>query len=93
VFFIILAIPSIVVQQEPKQEWHSAIEYALERSENNRIQNDWDIGYIVKWHGGITTSYGGRPRQPNIVPGIMVSRHDLNCVLDRNFGLYSVWTC
>jgi len=90
---VMIALLSFVpfLSQQPHAEVHFAIDYALQIAPDKHISNDWDIGYIVKWHGGKTHSFG----MPNrwSYEGIAVSREDLNCDLLQRFGDYAVWQC
>lgn len=87
VFFSVFALPL----QEPALDVHNAVSFALDNSVSPRICHDWDIGYIVLWHGGDTNRHG----MPSLLncSGLTVSREDLNCVIIRDFGHYSVWDC
>jgi len=97
---VALLIPTIAIaltsfmpllHHPPQQEVHQAIDYALQIAPDKKIANDWDIGYIVKWHGGKTHSFGMPSLQK--YEGIAVSRKDLNCELLQRFGDYAVWQC
>jgi len=77
--------------QEPAVGVHSAIGFALELSENGKIEHDWDIGYMVLWNGGDTNRHG--MPSPDKFTGLAVSRTDQNCPMVKNFGKYSVWDC
>ncbi len=82
----------------PQQEAHSAIDYALQIAPDKQVSNDWDIGYIVKWHGGKTDSFGN-PLKQKEYHGVAVSKYDLNCELPqcclllKRFKSYAVWWC
>ena len=83
----------ILLGEFPQQEYHDAIEYALSISEDNKIQNDWDIGHIVKWHGGITDSHSSPYEQQEFGSGIIVTTKELSCNIVQDFRHVHVYRC
>jgi len=83
----------ILLGEFPQQEYHDAIDYGLSISESNEIQNDWDIGHIVKWHGGVTKSHSSPYDQQPFEAGVIVTSKELPCKIARTFGQVNVYCC
>lgn len=78
----------------PPQPYHwEAIDYALEVGDGN-INNDWGLGYLVKFRGGETDSYMSPGQQQEFSTGqVVVSEQDLNCSRLEEFGKAKVFKC
>ena len=77
----------------PQPEHWQAIDYALEVGDGN-INNDWGLGYLVKWRGGETQSYMSPHQQQEFSEGqVVVSERDLNCSMLEEFGKAKVYKC
>ena len=79
--------------QPPFPEMLEASEFAVQQSEDGLVQNEWTLGYLVKYYGG-QTKYFSSPDPPFAAePGIVATRLDLNCKKLREFGDYAVYRC
>jgi len=80
-------------EQAPHSHTWNAIDYALEQSENNEIQNDWDLGYFIIHKGATPSQYGGG-QQFEFSKGIAITKFDQNnCVTLREFEDLNVVEC
>lgn len=78
----------------PPQPYHwETIDYALEVGDNN-INNDWGLGYLVKFRGGETESYMSPGQQQEFSVGqVIVSEQVLECPMLKEFGKAKVYKC
>ena len=80
-------------EQTPHSHTWNAINYALEQSENNEIQNDWDLGYFIIYKDGVPSQYGGG-QQFDFTKGIAITKFDQNnCVTLKEFDDLNVVEC
>jgi hypothetical protein len=91
---IILISFVFILIKPPTTEEHQVAQYAVSLADGNTIQNDWDLGYLIKWYGGKTNSYGGNFNDsPFGQPGITVTYQTLNCTLLKSMGGRNVYRC
>lgn len=79
-----------------EQQWQ-AVDYAISASETGMVQNDWDYGWWVKWHGGITDNFAGANAQWKEEKGIILTANVINeppdCPLLKDFNVVKVYDC
>lgn len=77
----------------PTQDHWNAIGYAMVESDG-KINNDWGMGYWVKFVGGETESFASMHHQQDFNSDrIVVSERDLNCLTLNRFGSVRVYSC
>ena len=88
---LILFAGAGLLLQFPSEYEHETIKYAVEQSAGNEMWNDWELGYIVQWRGGITDNWGfGKNSEDG--PGIVITHRFLDCELLRG-GDLNVYIC
>lgn len=105
-----VALFQSVLMNPPQPSHWDAINFAMERAstidrsawdENGKldagaqvINNDWGMGYWVKWKGGETASYMSPAQQQEFSKGqVVVSEQELACPLLKEFGKVRVYKC
>ena len=82
-----------VSEQAPHSHTWNAIDYALEQTDDNVLQNDWDLGYFIMYKNGIPLQYGGG-KQFEFKKGIGITKFDQNnCVTLKEFDDLNVVEC
>lgn len=102
-FFHLTAIMSVVLVfglaqslwlNPPTENDWNAIEFAIEESGGEKINNDWGMGYWVRWKGGDTNSYQSPAKQsPPEENQLTITKFDLNCTPLKSFGEVMVFRC
>lgn len=81
------------LEQPPHSHTWNAIDYALEQTDDNVLQNDWDLGYFIIHKGGTPIQYGGG-KQFDFGKGIGITKFDQNnCVTLKSFKDLNVVEC
>lgn len=79
--------------QPTANQWE-AIDYAIKESGYEMMQNDWDLGWWVKWHGGVTDNYAGANSNFKEPVGIVLTRfEELDCPILKDFNGIRVYDC
>lgn len=97
-FAVILFLPFLygfqsLGMQPTETDW-KAIDFALNEAHYEKIQNDWDLGWWVKWHGGETNNFAGPNSQFKEPSGIVLSRlEQVDCPLLKAFEHIGVYDC
>ncbi len=93
--FMALSMNFIVFTQYPTQEYTDMIISAVEKSQDNEMNNDWGIGWIVKYYGGHTASYASVNMQKpfNDFNGYILTAKDLNCAVSEQSATLTLYNC
>ncbi len=91
----------------PTQTQWQAIDYAIQKSNGNTIQNDWGLGYWIEWHNGKPCCKSS-PQPFNCQKGLFLTDKNLssqqtrlalgytnmaNCNLLKSFGKLKIFNC
>ena len=80
-------------EQAPHSHTWNAIDYALEQTDDNVLQNDWDLGYFIIHKGATPSQYGGG-QQADFTKGIAITKFNQNnCTTIKEFGDLNVVKC
>jgi len=80
-------------EQAPHSHTWNAIDYAIQQTDDNILQNDWDLGYFIIYKNGNTTAYGGGTKIP-FTKGIAITKYNQNnCTTLKEFDDLNVVEC
>lgn len=87
-----------ILPQPPTEMEHQAVQFAIAAAEtddgNLVIKNDWDLGHLIKWHGGRPAVLGGNFWMEDYNRGgIALTRADLNCTILGEFDDRRIYQC
>jgi hypothetical protein len=92
--FLCFVLAQSVLLNPPNPHHWDAIDFALEQSDGEEINNDWGWGYWVKWRGGKTKSFQSPGMQQDFNQNkITISAKELDCILLKKFGEFKVYDC
>jgi hypothetical protein len=90
--FCVAGLAQSVWLGPPTQDNWDAIDYALSLDVN--ANNDWGMGYWVRWRGGVTDSFQSPAKQNEFLKGqVVISEEILTCPILRKFGRINVFGC
>ena len=89
-FLLIFSLLTLSYQQPTESEM-KAIDFALLHSE--KVQNDWGIGWFVKYKGGQTDNYMFPLLDWEEEKGIIITRKHIDCNCLKQFNEIYVYSC
>lgn len=90
--------PAVLLAQEPTTDTLNAIDYAVQQSKGQELQNDWGIGYIILNRGGTTHNISGGTHSFAYKGIILTRKANLPCPVLQEYnkhpaGAWKVYNC
>lgn len=96
-FGLIVSSSFSLFNQAPYGSEIAAVKFVVSEADGSLIFNDWELGHIVAFYGGVPFERAGIDHYSGFVDwadGFAVTaNHDLNCVLLEDFGERAVFYC
>jgi hypothetical protein len=94
VFLVMVFTPAL----QPTQSQWEVIDYAIQESKGQRMNNDWDLGHWIRYHDGNSIIYAGLNREMDFFrwQGMVVTYKDTapaGCILELEKDGLKAYKC